>query len=88
MVSYINEEKGNVMKKLTCRELGGPCDVEISGSSFTEIGEKCREHVMEQINKGDAAHSAAAEKMRSAPPEEQRSMMAEFERRYNEAPSI
>jgi hypothetical protein len=26
------------MKKLTCRELGGACDVEITGNSFVEIG--------------------------------------------------
>lgn len=76
------------MKKLTCRELGGPCDAEITGNSFAEIGEKCREHVMEQIKNGDAAHSAAAAKMRNASPEEQRSMMAEFEKRFDLAPSI
>jgi len=76
------------MKKLTCRELGGACDVEITGNSFVEIGKKCREHVMAQIKNGDAAHSAAAAKMQNASPEEQRSMMAEFEKRYNEAPSV
>lgn len=76
------------MKKLTCRELGGPCDAEITGNSFIEIGEKCREHVMEHIKNGDAAHSAAAAKMRNASPEEHRSMMAEFEERYNQAPNI
>jgi hypothetical protein len=41
------------MKKLTCRELGGACDVEITGNSFVELGKKCREHVMEQIKNGD-----------------------------------
>jgi len=76
------------MKKLTCRELGGACDVEITGNSFVELGKKCREHVMEQIKNGDAAHSAAAAKMQNASPEEQRSMMAEFEKRYNAAPSV
>src|SRR5215831_13178169 len=75
------------MKKLTCRELGGACDVEITGNSFVEIGKKCREHVMEQIKNGDAAHSAAAAKMQNASPEEQRSMMAEFEKRYNAYPN-
>jgi predicted small metal-binding protein len=76
------------MKKLTCRDLGGPCDVEITGNSFEEVGKKSHDHVMEQINSGDEAHRAAAEKMRSASPEEQKSMMAEFEKRYNEAPEI
>lgn len=76
------------MKKLTCKELGGPCGAEIVGESFAEIGQKCREHVMEQIQNGDAAHIAAATHMRNASPEEQQSMMAEFERRYNDAPSV
>jgi predicted small metal-binding protein len=76
------------MKKLTCRDLGGPCDEEITGNSFEEIGSRCRAHVMEQISSGDEAHRTAATKMKSASPEEQKSMMAEFQKRYNEAPSI
>jgi hypothetical protein len=43
---------------------------------------------MEQINNGDEAHKAAADKMRNASPEEQKSMMAEFSKRFNEAPNI
>lgn len=76
------------MKKLACKDLGGPCDAEITGNSFTEIGQKCREHVTEQINNGDAAHIAAATKMRNASPEEQKSLMAAFEKRFNEAPNL
>ena len=76
------------MKKLTCRDFGGPCDMELTGDSFQEIGKKSYDHVMEQINKGDEAHKAAAAKMRNASPEEQKSMMAEYEKRFNEAPSI
>ena len=76
------------MKKLVCRDLGGPCDVELTGDSFQEIGKKSYDHVMEQIKGGDEAHKAAAAKMRNASPEEQRSMMAEYEKRYNETPNI
>ena len=43
---------------------------------------------MEQINNGDEAHKAAAEKMRTASVEDQKSMMAEYEKRFNEAPNI
>jgi hypothetical protein len=43
---------------------------------------------MEKISSGDEAHRAAAAKMENASPEEQNSMMAEFEKRYNEAPNI
>lgn len=76
------------MKKLTCRDLGGPCDAELIGNSFKGIGKNSYDHVMEQINNGDEAHKASAEKMKNASPEEQKSMMAEYEKRYNEAPNI
>ena len=76
------------MKKLTCRDLGGPCDVELTGNSFQEIGKKSYDHVMEQIKSSDEAHKAAAGKMRNASPEEQKSMMAEYEKKFNEAPNI
>ena len=76
------------MKKLTCRNLGGPCDTELTGDSFQEIGKKSYGHVMEQIKSGDEVHKAAAAKMRNASPEEQKSMMAEYEKRFNEAPNL
>ena len=76
------------MKKLTCRDFGGPCVQEITGNSFEEIGNNCRTHVEEQMNSGDEAHKASVAKMMKASPEEQKSMMAEYEKRYNEAPNI
>lgn len=76
------------MKKMTCRALGGPCDAEFTGDSFQEIGEKSHDHVMAEINKGDAAHRAAAEKMRNATPDELKAMMETFQRRYDDAPEV
>ncbi len=76
------------MKKLTCRDLGGPCDMELIGDSFQEVGKKSYDHVMEQIKSGDEAHATAATKMRNASPEEQMSMMTEYEKRYNDALSV
>ncbi len=35
------------MKTLTCRELGGPCDAEISGETPDEMVENCKKHVWE-----------------------------------------
>jgi hypothetical protein len=43
---------------------------------------------MEQINSGDEPHKAAAAKMKNASPDEQKAMMAEYEKRYNEAPNV
>ena len=68
------------MKKLTCKVLSGPCDAEITGNSFQEMGNNSRMHVMEKIKSGDAGHRAAADKMRNASQEEQMAMMAEYEK--------
>ncbi len=76
------------MKKLTCRDLGGACDEEITGNSFEEMGNNCKTHVMEKLNSGDEAHQAAVEKMKNASPEEQMSMYAEYEKKFNETPEI
>ncbi len=76
------------MKKLTCRDLGGPCDKEITGNSFDEMGNNCKTHVMEQINNGDESHKIAAGKMKDATPEQQKAWMAEFEKKYKEAPEV
>lgn len=72
------------MKTLTCSDLGGPadCSEEIAGETFEEVGERCKTHVMELIGRGDEAHMAAAEKMRSATPEEQQAMFAEYRKRF------
>ena len=75
------------MKKVTCRDIGGPCDAEITGNSFGEVGKKSHDHVMEQIKNGDEAHKTAVDKMMKASPEEQKAMMAEYEKRFNEAPN-
>lgn len=74
------------MKKLTCADLGGPCDAEITGDSFEEIGQKSHAHVMQELNNGDEAHKAAVEQMKNATPEEQMAKMAQFQKRFEEAP--
>lgn len=74
------------MKKLTCKDLGGACGEVISGATFDEIGQKCRAHVMEAVKRGDAAHKAAANKMMTASPSEQATMMAEYKQKFDAAP--
>ena len=76
------------MKTLTCRDLGGPCDTEFTANSFEEIGKKSHEHVMDQMAKGDEAHLSAANDMRIATPDQQKAMMAEFKRKFDDAPNV
>ena len=68
------------MKKVTCSDLGGPvsCEVEITGNTPEDMGKKCQEHVMEEIQKGNDAHQEAVENMQSMSPEEQKEKFAEY----------
>lgn len=83
-----NYEGENDMKRLTCKDLGGPCDYELTGNSFEEIGKKSYDHVMEQINKGDEAHKVAASKMKNSSQEEQKAMMAEYRKKFDDASDL
>jgi hypothetical protein len=56
------------------------------GVRCEEIGKKSRAHVMEQMQKGDQAHLSAANNMRTAAPEQQQAMMAEFKKKFDQAP--
>lgn len=73
------------MKKLTCRDLGGPCDAEFVGDPFDDIGKQSRAHVMEQMQKGDQAQVDAANHMRMATPEQQKALTTRFRKRFDQA---
>ncbi len=47
------------MKKMTCRQLGGACDLEFQANSFEEIAEMSKKHGMEMFQKNDEAHLKA-----------------------------
>lgn len=51
------------MKKMTCKQLGGACDIEFLGESFEEIANQSKKHGMEMFQKGDAAHMEAMNEM-------------------------
>jgi len=76
------------MKRLSCRDLGGPCDAVFAGESIEEIGRKSHQHVMDETQKGDEGHLSAASKMRIATPEQQMAMMADYKRKFDEAPNV
>jgi len=50
------------MKKATCKEMGG----------------KCREHVMQMVQSGDAGHKAALDSMMAQSKEDQENWYNEF----------
>ncbi|PIT91177.1 DUF1059 domain-containing protein [Candidatus Kaiserbacteria bacterium CG10_big_fil_rev_8_21_14_0_10_49_17] len=76
------------MKKLTCKDLGGACGEEITGETFEELGENCKNHVLMQIQAGDTEHLRAVAKMKKATPEEQQAMLAGFQKKFDEAEEV
>ena len=53
------------MKTMTCRQLGGACDLEFRADSFEAMAELSKQHGMEMFEKRDAAHLEAMEKMKA-----------------------
>jgi len=51
------------MKTMTCRQLGGACEQEFHANTFEEMAELSKQHAMEMIQKHDAAHLDAMQKM-------------------------
>jgi hypothetical protein len=49
---------------MTCRELGGACDLEFHANTFDEIAEMSQKHGKEMFQRGDKAHLEAMNKMR------------------------
>ena len=52
------------MKTMTCRQLGGACDLEFRANSFEEIATLSKKHGMEMFQKGDKDHLEAMNKMK------------------------
>jgi hypothetical protein len=52
------------MKTMTCKQLGGACDLQFHASSFDEIAGQSKKHGMEMSQKGDEQHIQAMNRMR------------------------
>ena len=67
------------MKTMTCKQLGGPCEMEFHADSFEEMVEKSKNHGMEMYQKGDKAHievmNQMKENMKSQTPEDMKAWM-------------
>lgn len=51
------------MKTMTCKQLGGSCDLEFHADTFEEIEEQSKKHGMEMLKSGDQAHRDAMREM-------------------------
>ena len=52
------------MKIMTCKQLGGACDIEFQAATFEEIAELSKKHGMEMFQAGDEGHLHAMQKMK------------------------
>ena len=52
------------MKTMTCRQLGGPCDVAHRGESADEVIKAQDRHLTEAVAAGDTTHQAARDAMK------------------------
>ncbi len=51
------------MKQTTCRNLRGACDAVITGETAAAMGAASKQHVMQMLQAGDAAHKQAMDAM-------------------------
>ena len=52
------------MKTMTCRQLGGPCDLALTGETADEVIQAQDRHLREAVRDGDTAHVPAHEDMK------------------------
>ena len=53
------------MKTMTCRELGGPCDLALTGDTADEVIKAQDRHLNEIVSEGDEAHKGALKEMKA-----------------------
>ena len=51
------------MKTMTCKQLGGACDLEFHADTFEEMAQQSKKHGMEMFQKGDKGHLRAMSEM-------------------------
>jgi len=78
------------MKKMTCKQLGGACDVEFQAETFEEIAALSKKHGTEMFQAGDAAHLEVQNKMRTMmqTPGAMEKWFADKRAEFNNAPEV
>jgi len=52
------------MKTMTCKQLGGPCDLQFHKDSADEVIKAQNEHLKESVASGDVSHQSALDAMK------------------------
>jgi len=53
------------MKTMTCRQLGGPCDLAHHGQTADDVIKAQDQHLKDAVDAGDTAHQEAANAMKA-----------------------
>jgi predicted small metal-binding protein len=62
---YEQGKESQAMKTMTCRQMGGPCDLEHSGETADDVIKAQDRHLKEAERTGDAVHQQARDAMKS-----------------------
>jgi hypothetical protein len=73
---------------MTCKQLGGVCDLEFKAETFEEMAEISRKHGIEMYEKGDEEHIKVMDKMRESMnyPEVVEKWMKEKQKEFDSLP--
>ncbi|MCG9624117.1 DUF1059 domain-containing protein [Vibrio mediterranei] len=73
------------MKSMTCRQLGGACDLVFEAETFEQIAELSKQHGMEMYQKQEPAHLDAMNKIQvmMQNPEEMKAWYEEKKREFD-----
>ncbi len=52
------------MKTMTCKQLGGPCDVALTGENADDVIQQQDQHLKDAVAAGDVAHEPALSDMK------------------------
>jgi hypothetical protein len=73
------------MKTMTCKQLGGACDMAFHANTFEEMAQLSRTHAMDMMTKNDALHMQAMENMKGLmnSPQAMQQWMADKSKEFN-----
>jgi hypothetical protein len=73
------------MKTMTCKDMGGPCDMPIHGETAQEMADNGGKHLLESTDEGDKQALAMMNDMQKDPAA-QKKWMEDFSRKFAELP--
>ena len=63
-LAYTEKQGDMCMKTMTCKQLGGPCDLAFHAENADDIIKAQDAHLKEAVANGDTSHQAALDEMK------------------------